>query len=75
MCFASRSARETVLWSKAKVSVDPAIAEANLRMRNAQAAGCSGISVGGYAVALPERGGGVYGIPFMVRCPGRLCAR
>lgn len=60
---------EIILLGDSHTTGDDAVAMANLRLKNAQAAGCYGISVGGYAAAIPEQGGIVYGIPFMVRCP------
>ena len=59
---------EIILLGESRATGDDATAQANLKLRNAQAAGCYGIAVGGYAVAAPEQGV-VYGIPFMVRCP------
>lgn len=60
---------EVILLGESHSTGDAAVAEANLRLGNAQGAGCYGISVGGYAVSSPERAGIIYGIPFMVRCP------
>lgn len=61
---------EIILLGESNATGEAAVAQANLALRNSQAAGCYGISVGGYAAASPERGGVVFGIPFMVRCPG-----
>jgi hypothetical protein len=63
---------EIILLGDSHTTGDDAVAMANLRLKNAQAAGCYGIAVGGYAVSTPEQGGIVYGIPFMVRCPPGL---
>ena len=60
---------EIILLGESNATGEAATAQANLALRNAQVAGCHGIAVGGYAAATLERGGVVYGIPFMVRCP------
>lgn len=65
---ATGNGNEVILLGESNITGEAAVAEANLRLRNSQAAGCYGISVGGYAAAALERGM-VYGIPFMVRCP------
>ena len=60
---------EIILLGESNITGEAATAQANLALRNAQGAGCHGISVGGYAAVGREGGGLVYGIPFMVRCP------
>jgi hypothetical protein len=60
---------EIILLGESNATGEAATAQANLALRNAQAAGCHGLSVGGYAAGGIEAGGIVYGIPFMVRCP------
>lgn len=59
---------EIILLGESNITGEAATAQANLALRNAQAAGCHGLAVGGYAAAGREGVGIVYGIPFMVRC-------
>jgi hypothetical protein len=65
----SSTGNEIILLGESNATGEAATAQANLALRNAQAAGCHGISVGGYAAGGIEAGGIVYGIPLMVRCP------
>jgi len=62
---------EFVFLGESNVAGEEAAQEANLIVRNANAAGCRGVSVGGYATSGRfERGGQVvYGVPVMVSCP------
>jgi len=60
----------TVLLGESSASGAEAVQEANTALANAERAGCKAISVGGYAAASPEQGGGlVIGVPVMVKCP------
>ena len=60
-----------VFLGESNVSGEEAAQEANLIVRNSNASGCRGQSVGGYAMTTHLEGGQlVYGVPVMVRCPG-----
>lgn len=58
-----------VLLGESNVNGESATQQANLALRNAQAAGCRGISVGGYAASTVDPPAIVYGVPVMVSCP------
>jgi hypothetical protein len=60
---------EIVLLGESNLNGERATQQANLALRNAAAAGCRGISVGGYAATTVDPGGIVYGVPVMVSCP------
>ena len=58
-----------VFLGESNVNGAEAAQEANLIVRNANAAGCHGVSVGGYATTTIDPPKVVYGVPVMVRCP------
>ncbi len=65
----ARSTNEFVFLGESNVSGEDAAGEANLIVRNANAAGCEGVSVGGYAVATEDPPANVYGVPVLIDCP------
>lgn len=60
---------EIVLLGESNINGESAVQQAVLILRNAQAVGCRGLSVGGYATTTGEPGAIVYGVPVMVSCP------
>jgi hypothetical protein len=56
-----------VLLGESTIPGTQAVAEANIRIHNANASGCKAISVGGYG--LGNKGGTLIGIPVLVDCP------
>tara|TARA_R110002167_G_scaffold57701_8_gene163236 strand:- start:3910 stop:4194 length:285 start_codon:yes stop_codon:yes gene_type:complete len=57
---------QIVLLGEATIPGSQAVGEANVAIRNANAAGCNAISVGGYGLAGE---GTLIGIPVLVECP------
>jgi hypothetical protein len=57
---------QVVLLGEATIPGSQAVGEANVAIRNANAAGCNAISVGGYGLAGE---GTLIGIPVLVECP------
>ncbi len=67
--FASAAlANQQVLVGNSFASADEAAAEVNLKIANANAAGCKAIGVGGYGLADLEAGKEI-GIPVLLDCP------
>ena len=67
--FASTAhANQQVLLGNSFASGDEATAEVNLKIANANAAGCKAISVGGYGLGGGETGKEI-GIPVLMECP------
>ena len=63
-----------VFLGESNATGEEAAGAANLIVRNANAEGCSGISVGGYSTSLlfdsrDLTGQVVYGVPVMISCP------
>lgn len=58
-----------VFLGESNLSGEEAAQEANLIVQNANAAGCNGVSVGGYAANNVDPPQLVYGVPVMVSCP------
>lgn len=58
-----------VFLGESNITGEEAAQEANLIVRNANAAGCRGVSVGGYAATNADPPQLVYGVPVMVSCP------
>ena len=61
-----------VLLGESNLTGEAATQQANLALRNAEAAGCRGISVGGYAATTVDPPAIVYGVPVMVTCPAAI---
>ena len=55
-----------VLLGESTIPGTQAVAEANIRIHNANASGCKAISVGGYGIG---NEGTLIGIPVLVDCP------
>ncbi len=55
-----------IVLGEATIPGSQAVGEANVAVRNANAAGCNAISVGGYCLAGE---GTLIGIPFLIECP------
>lgn len=55
-----------VLLGESTIPGSQAVAEANIRISNANASGCKAISVGGYGL---DGEGTLIGIPVLVDCP------
>ena len=58
-----------VLLGESNINGESATQQANNALRAAEAAGCRGISVGGYASTTVDPPAIVYGVPVMVSCP------
>jgi len=65
----SGPSNDFVFLGESNVTGEEAAQEANLIVRNANAAGCRGVSVGGYAATNADPPQLVYGVPVMVSCP------
>jgi|GEM_PF-2164276 len=57
---------QVVLLGEGTIPGTQAVGEANVAIRNANAAGCNAISVGGYGL---DGEGTLIGIPVLVECP------
>ncbi len=62
----SGTGNQVVLLGEATIPGSQAVGEANVAIRNANAAGCNAISVGGYGLAGE---GTLVGVPVLVECP------
>ena len=60
---------QVILLGEATIPGSQAVGEANVAVRNANAAGCNAISVGGYGLAGE---GTLVGIPVLVECPAGI---
>ena len=58
--------KQYVLLGESTIPGTQAVAEANIRIHNANASGCKAISVGGYGLG---NEGTLIGIPVLVDCP------
>ena len=65
----SGPSNDFVFLGESNITGEEAAQEANLIVRNANAAGCRGVSVGGYAATNVDPPMLVYGVPVMVSCP------
>jgi hypothetical protein len=63
------SNNDFVFLGESNITGEEAAQEANVIVRNANAAGCHGVSVGGYATTRTDPFQIVYGVPVMVSCP------
>jgi len=57
---------QIVLLGEAAAPGTQAVGEANIRIGNANAAGCNAISVGGYGLTAEDA---LIGVPVLVECP------
>ena len=65
----SGPSNDFVFLGESNISGEEAAQEANVIVRNANTAGCRGVSVGGYAATNVDPPQLVYGVPVMVSCP------
>ena len=65
-CIQAGTGNQVILLGEATIPGSQAVGEANVAVRNANAAGCNAISVGGYGLAGE---GTLVGIPVLVECP------
>jgi len=62
----SGTGNQVILLGESTIPGSQAVGEANVAVRNANAAGCNAISVGGYGL---DGEGTLIGIPVLVECP------
>ena len=66
LCSGCATGNQFVLLGESTVPGTQAVAEANIRIGNANASGCKAISVGGYGLGDEAT---LIGIPVLVDCP------
>lgn len=65
-CVSPGTGNQFIVLGEATIPGSQAVGEANVAVRNANAAGCNAISVGGYGLAGE---GTLVGVPVLIECP------
>lgn len=65
-CLQAGTGNQFVVLGEGTIPGSQAVGEANVAVRNANAAGCNAISVGGYGLAGE---GTLIGVPVLIECP------
>ncbi len=72
-CGVLPTGNQFVLLGESTIPGTQAVAEATIRVANANAAGCRAVSVGGYGLGSGGEGGGtLIGVPVLVSCPSNV---
>ncbi len=72
-CGVLPTGNQFVLLGESTIPGTQAVAEANIRVANANAAGCRAVSVGGYGLGRGGEGSGtLVGVPVLVSCPSTV---